>query len=95
MDNSDGYVVEKMEYLEKLKNNGKGNMDKWHWFNDHSIREINKSLGKIIRHKDDYGAVFLIDAVFNTAKWIVDRISEWARESMKRETNLKTLVQDT
>lgn len=49
MDSSDGYVIEKMEYLEKLKSNGKGTMDKWHWFNDYSIREINKTIGKVIK----------------------------------------------
>lgn len=70
-------------------------MDKWHWFNDYSIREINKAIGKVIRHKDDYGCVYLIDDVFNTSGWIVERISEWARGSIKKETDLDNLVEDT
>lgn len=58
MDYTDGYVVEKMDYLEKLKDNNKGTIDKWHWFNDYSIREINKIIGKVKIKKFLYNKLY-------------------------------------
>lgn len=50
---------------------------------------------QVIRHKDDYGAVYMIDDVYNTSKWIADRISVWARDRVKTESDIKKLVEDT
>lgn len=47
MDSNDGYVQEKMEYFDQQKQSGKIAVDKWHWFNDYSIRLINKAIGKV------------------------------------------------
>ncbi len=38
---------------------------------------MNQAIGRIIRHKHDYGAVFLIDERFDF-KHIKDNLSNWA-----------------
>lgn len=46
------------------------------------MRAVNQCIGRVIRHKNDYGLLFLVDRRFSSerlrgklSKWLQDRIS--------------------
>lgn len=51
------------------------------WYRLDAIRAVNQAIGRVIRHKDDYGAILLCDSRFkqntaNISKWIRDHLNE-------------------
>lgn len=71
----------KKKYLDKIskeKNDCRLNGKKW-YIND-AISNVNQTLGRVIRHKEDYGALICIDQRYEThykqnlfSKWIRDK----------------------
>ncbi|EPR79762.1 DNA repair helicase [Spraguea lophii 42_110] len=59
------------------KKNGTGNL----WYEINSFRAINQALGRVIRHKDDYGAVFLIDSRY-TENRVKNFLSSWVKNNL-------------
>jgi regulator of telomere elongation helicase 1 len=64
----DKRIEMKKQYLDKVYNdktiqtkkiNGKD------WYFNQAIKAVNQSIGRLIRHKDDYGAIFLCDIRFS------------------------------
>lgn len=74
-------IKSKMSYLDE-KNNQTKTITGNQWYICETIRCINQSIGRIIRHKKDYGSIYLIDERFKKAD-IMSQISNWARECMK------------
>lgn len=52
------------------------------WYVCEAIRCINQSIGRIIRNKEDYGSIYLIDERFKKQE-ILSQISSWAKDSLK------------
>uniref|UniRef100_A0A8C9GL52 Helicase ATP-binding domain-containing protein n=1 Tax=Piliocolobus tephrosceles TaxID=591936 RepID=A0A8C9GL52_9PRIM len=48
------------------------------WYNEEAMRAINQSIGRVIRHRNDYGAVFFLDSRFAN-KNRIQEISKWVR----------------
>jgi Rad3-related DNA helicase len=48
------------------------------WYQQSAFRAINQALGRLIRHKDDFGAVILMDSRFEEASNQAG-ISKWIR----------------
>ena len=42
------------DYLEPMTGHG--------WYMQQTFRSVNQAIGRVIRHKNDYGAIFLIDS---------------------------------
>lgn len=58
------------------------------WYICETIRCINQSIGRIIRNKNDYGSIFLLDERFKKND-IFGQISSWARQSIKIVNNFE------
>jgi hypothetical protein len=54
------------------------------WYQQSAFRAINQALGRLIRHKDDFGAVILMDSRFETAD-NRSGISKWIRGQIKTD----------
>ena len=48
------------------------------WYRQDACRAVNQALGRIIRHRGDWGAIFLLDSRFNQAKQKAE-LSHWIR----------------
>ena len=48
------------------------------------MRSVNQSIGRCIRHINDYAAVVLLDARFESHSHIQQSISAWMRRSFKK-----------
>ena len=68
----DPKVVLKSEYYIP---NGK----EFQWQLDNTIRAVNQSLGRVIRHVDDFGSIFLLDERYGYYGY-KSKISKWARD---------------
>ena len=62
---ADAKVRIKRSYLDANRNlnNGNGNLNLSgeEWYSQGAMRAVNQALGRVIRHRDDYGAVVLAD----------------------------------
>ncbi|XP_014204113.1 Fanconi anemia group J protein homolog isoform X2 [Copidosoma floridanum] len=66
------------------------------WYDVQAYRALNQALGRCIRHKNDWGAVLLVDARLNESS---EYLPKWIRETMKNQKNydpndLKKFVQN-
>ena len=64
------YLDEKSSYTKSITGN--------QWYICETIRCINQSIGRIIRHKKDYGSIYLIDERFKKAD-LMSQISSWVK----------------
>lgn len=53
------------------------------WYNQQAYRAINQAVGRVIRHKDDYGAVILCDERF-TQSQSINQLPSWMRAHVKK-----------
>ena len=61
------------------------------WYTQQAYRALNQALGRCIRHKNDYGAILLMDYRFSRRE-SVGRLSKWVRETVVPS---KTVCEDT
>lgn len=50
--------------------------DEWYYLE--ASRAVNQSIGRVIRHKNDYGAIFLCDTRFNQQRQ-QSQLSSWVQ----------------
>ena len=43
---------------------------------------VNQGIGRVVRHKDDYGMIFLVDREYRDSKF-KNLISKWAKRNTK------------
>jgi len=55
------------------------------WYNQQAHRAVNQALGRVIRHRHDYGAVILLDHRFAEPR-NRDGLSKWVRPHLREET---------
>lgn len=53
------------------------------WYSQQAFRAINQAVGRVIRHKDDYGAILLCDERFSYDS-SVKQMPTWLRPYIKR-----------
>lgn len=51
------------------------------WYRQEALRSVNQAIGRVIRHKDDFGSVVLCDPRYTQ---LVDGLSSWITTSMER-----------
>ena len=82
----DPKVILKKEWLERRKR-GLGQQ----WYIESAIRVVNQSIGRAIRHKDDYAVVFLIDSRY---EGFVNLLPKWVQPSIyKYPSNWREIQQ--
>lgn len=89
----DPKVVLKQKYLDE--NNAKINGMKWYMLQ--MKRALNQSIGRVVRHKNDYGAIIICDSRFRTLN---DGLSKWIQLFLsgnlaaKMNSDFKTKMMD-
>ena len=69
------------------------NYDGEKWYSHDSIRAVNQAIGRVIRHKDDYGAIIFMDARFSDYR-IQRLLSLWVRAHIKEYGPVSDLTND-
>ncbi|KAM6924811.1 regulator of telomere elongation helicase 1 [Xenentodon cancila] len=66
----DRRVILKMQFLDEMsqkKAPGMRYLSGQEWYKQQAYRAVNQAIGRVIRHKEDYGAIFLCDQRFKNA----------------------------
>ncbi len=70
----------KEEYLDRhnqaLQINGKA------WYTQEAMKAVNQTIGRVIRHIYDYGAIVLVDQRYSS-DWLRRNLSRWIRDKVK------------
>lgn len=75
----DPRIILKKKYLEELRVTDKEYLSGDEWYTLEATRAVNQAIGRVIRHKNDYGAILLCDTRFNSPKLKV-QLSAWLRD---------------
>lgn len=57
------------------------------WYDQSAMRAVNQALGRVIRHKNDWGVVFFLDCRFQQPSRI-SQLSKWVRPMVKKYSQL-------
>lgn len=85
---TDPRVQGKKQYLEELKRNTRGDklgpsrLGPSQWYFQEALRAVNQNIGRIIRHKLDYGAVLLLDDRYSKLEY-KNGLSDWVSNSLE------------
>uniref|UniRef100_A0A8C3JB87 Regulator of telomere elongation helicase 1 n=1 Tax=Calidris pygmaea TaxID=425635 RepID=A0A8C3JB87_9CHAR len=73
-------VVLKMQFLDEMRRSGAGAqyLSGREWYSQQASRAVNQAIGRVIRHRQDYGAIFLCDHRF-TAGDVRGKLPSWVR----------------
>ena len=82
----DPKVLAKKEYQEYAEKS----LSADDWYNLQAYRACNQSFGRVIRHKNDYGAIFLVDQRFEYASTKAN-LSHWVQEAVRDGLSLDKL----
>uniref|UniRef100_A0A673J6T9 Regulator of telomere elongation helicase 1 n=1 Tax=Sinocyclocheilus rhinocerous TaxID=307959 RepID=A0A673J6T9_9TELE len=90
----DPRVVLKMQYLDEMcKNKISGYLSGQEWYRQQASRAVNQAIGRVIRHREDYGAIFLCDHRF-TGTEARNQLPSWVRPYVKIYDGFGTMVRD-
>lgn len=80
----DPKVEGKRNYLNKISNasNKENSFNGTDWYKQTAIRSINQAIGRVIRHRYDYGAILLLDERYFERSYKED-ISGWVAERIE------------
>jgi regulator of telomere elongation helicase 1 len=80
---TDPRVVLKKSYLDTNRNRENQLQSGREWYTVEGIRTVNQAIGRVIRHKDDFGAILLCDHRFQYYK---SQLSEWIQPNLKAQS---------
>ena len=63
------------------------------WYSLEATRAINQAIGRVIRHKDDYGAIILLDARFSNPR-VKSNLSLWLRQHITDMKNFGEIIRN-
>uniref|UniRef100_A0A8C0XPE2 Regulator of telomere elongation helicase 1 n=1 Tax=Castor canadensis TaxID=51338 RepID=A0A8C0XPE2_CASCN len=92
----DPRVVLKMQFLDEMRNqSGTGGqfLSGHEWYRQQASRAVNQAIGRVIRHRHDYGAVFLCDHRFTYADARA-QLPSWVRPYLKVYDNFGPVIRD-
>ncbi|XP_076299297.1 regulator of telomere elongation helicase 1 isoform X2 [Lasioglossum baleicum] len=89
----DPRVVLKQRYLEEMRSSNKEALSGQQWYQLEASRAVNQAIGRIIRHKNDYGAIILCDCRFDNENF-KKNLSTWLRPHIKRFTNFGMITKN-
>uniref|UniRef100_A0A663DMN3 Regulator of telomere elongation helicase 1 n=1 Tax=Aquila chrysaetos chrysaetos TaxID=223781 RepID=A0A663DMN3_AQUCH len=73
-------VILKMQFLDEMRRSGAGAqyLSGREWYSQQASRAVNQAIGRVIRHRQDYGAIFLCDHRF-TMSDVRGKLPSWVR----------------
>ncbi|KAG7204915.1 hypothetical protein KM043_005307 [Ampulex compressa] len=89
----DPRVVLKQRYLEEMRINNKEALSGQDWYQLEASRAVNQAIGRIIRHKDDYGAIILCDCRFGNSNF-KKQLSAWLKPHIKDFTDFGIITKE-
>ncbi|MBV97698.1 Regulator of telomere elongation helicase 1, partial [Eschrichtius robustus] len=92
----DPRVVLKMQFLDEMKgqNGARDQFLSGHdWYRQQASRAVNQAIGRVIRHRRDYGAVFLCDHRFSSADARA-QLPSWVRPHVKVYDSFGHVIRD-
>lgn len=61
------------------------------WYSLEAVRAVNQAMGRVIRHKNDYGAILLLDSRFSSSS-IKQNVSKWLRNKIGYANNFGQIL---
>ncbi|XP_046714369.1 regulator of telomere elongation helicase 1 isoform X2 [Silurus meridionalis] len=92
----DPKVVLKMQYLDEMcrnKTSGVKYLSGQEWYRQQASRAVNQAIGRVIRHREDYGAIFLCDYRFKSGN-VRQQLPSWVRPYVRTNENFGAVVRD-
>uniref|UniRef100_A0A7M4EFT5 Regulator of telomere elongation helicase 1 n=1 Tax=Crocodylus porosus TaxID=8502 RepID=A0A7M4EFT5_CROPO len=88
-------VVLKMDFLDEMrkKSGGAQFLSGREWYSQQASRAVNQAIGRVIRHRHDYGAIFLCDNRFLNSD-VRGKLPSWVRPYVKVYDNFGHAVRD-
>ncbi|KAB0798760.1 hypothetical protein PPYR_06644 [Photinus pyralis] len=78
----DPKVILKRKYLNDCRVLNKEMISGDEWYSLEASRAVNQAIGRVIRHRHDYGAIILLDSRFAGFK-MKNQMSQWLRDHIK------------
>ncbi|EGD73796.1 hypothetical protein PTSG_05489 [Salpingoeca rosetta] len=72
----DPRVLLKKKFLDRMKAQGTMRLSGQHWYSTQATRAVNQAIGRVIRHRKDYGAIILADTRFKRTR---NQLPAWLR----------------
>ncbi|XP_034029355.1 regulator of telomere elongation helicase 1 [Thalassophryne amazonica] len=92
----DPKVILKMQFLDEMRGKkipGEQYLTGQEWYRQQAYRAVNQAIGRVIRHKEDFGAIFLCDQRFKAAD-VRSHLPSWVKPYMKHYDSFGSLVRD-
>ncbi|KAG7327644.1 hypothetical protein KOW79_009250 [Hemibagrus wyckioides] len=92
----DPRVVLKMQYLDEMcrnRSSGVKYLSGQEWYRQQASRAVNQAIGRVIRHREDFGAIFLCDYRFKGTD-VRQQLPSWVRPHVRTHENFGTVVRD-
>ncbi|XP_014223944.1 regulator of telomere elongation helicase 1 homolog [Trichogramma pretiosum] len=89
----DPRVILKQRYLEENRVPGVESLTGQQWYQLEASRAVNQAIGRIIRHKNDYGAILLCDCRFDNPSF-KQHLSSWIRPYIKKFPHFRGVVKE-
>ncbi|XP_062868551.1 regulator of telomere elongation helicase 1 [Trichomycterus rosablanca] len=92
----DPRVILKMQYLDEMcrnKTSGVKYLSGQEWYKQQASRAVNQAIGRVIRHREDYGAIFLCDHRFRSAD-ARQQLPSWVRPYVRTYDNFGLVVRE-
>uniref|UniRef100_A0A667WX82 Regulator of telomere elongation helicase 1 n=1 Tax=Myripristis murdjan TaxID=586833 RepID=A0A667WX82_9TELE len=87
----DPRVILKMQFLDDMCR--KKYLSGQVWYKQQAFRAVNQAIGRVIRHREDYGAIFLCDERFKNSG-ARDQLPSWLKPHLRQYDNFGYLVRD-
>lgn len=89
----DPRVMLKQKYLDEARLRRKHGLTGQTWYSLEASRAVNQAVGRVIRHKDDYGAVILCDSRF-AENHFKTQLSAWIRPFIMNYNKFGPVMKD-
>ncbi|KAH6577271.1 hypothetical protein BASA81_014073 [Batrachochytrium salamandrivorans] len=84
----DPAVKLKQKYLDSTFSKSAARMTGGEWYEQQASRSVNQAIGRVIRHKNDYGAILLCDERFHGPKY-TKNLPLWLRSNVQAPKDFK------
>ncbi|XP_051887108.1 regulator of telomere elongation helicase 1 isoform X3 [Pristis pectinata] len=92
----DPRVILKMQFLDEMRRKCIGSvqyLSGQEWYRQQASRAVNQAIGRVIRHRNDYGAIFLCDHRF-TGTEVKSQLPSWLQPYVKVYDNFGHIIRD-
>lgn len=88
-------LKEKMAYIDKLHsaNPAQYTLTANTYYESLCIKRVNQSIGRVVRHKDDYACILLLDHRYSSGR-VSGKLSAWLMRSFKAQDTMQAAHQD-